>query len=116
MIHYFYHRDYLLERVSDHARMYAMGEKYGVETLKSLAQQKFGQSFRDKGTRTSIIIAFMSTPKNILGLRTTVISNLGDPANMQQAFDLDSTIKAIPDLIYPLYRRLFWRNYRLLER
>lgn len=58
MIHYFYHHDYPCDDSLDssgssrwiggylieHARMYAMGDKYGVPGLKNLALRKFKTS------------------------------------------------------------------------
>ncbi|KAG9552128.1 hypothetical protein KCU71_g14009, partial [Aureobasidium melanogenum] len=117
MIYYFYHHDYHADRVSDHARMYAMGEKYGIQALKALADKKFRQSFADgRGDReTAIVIAFTSTPDSDRVLRATIISGLGAPAMLGETLRMDETIKKIPDLVYPLYRRFLWRHYRSLE-
>ncbi|KAG9552065.1 hypothetical protein KCU77_g7183, partial [Aureobasidium melanogenum] len=115
MIHYFYHHDYPAEKVSDHARMYAMGEKYGIQMLKALANTKFRHSFEDgRGDQeTAIVIAFKSTPDSDRVLRATIISSLGAPAMLGQTLGMDETIKEIPDLVYHLYRRLMWRGYHL---
>ncbi|KAG9698856.1 hypothetical protein KCU95_g2244, partial [Aureobasidium melanogenum] len=114
MIHYFYHHDYPAEKVSEHAKMYAMGEKYGIQTLKALADKKLKQSFEDgRGDlETAIVITFLSTPDTDRVLRSTIISSLGGPGMLGETLRMDGTIKKIPDLVYNLYRRFLWRCYR----
>ncbi|KAG9591239.1 hypothetical protein KCU77_g4705, partial [Aureobasidium melanogenum] len=79
MIYYFYHHDYHTEPMPDsmkdsigeclsegplaqHARMYAMGEKYGVPGLKALALEKFSpRTIEISGLCTAMVVTYAST-------------------------------------------------------
>lgn len=132
MIHYFYHHDYPSESptyeghdrltpetaikgvLADHAKMYAMGEKYQVPGLVSVALSKYQACLKETcaGFGTSIIIAFMGTIETEIGqdLRNAIIDSLGDSEWMVEHQALEKTIEEIPELVYTLYRRLLVRS------
>lgn len=128
MIHYFYHHDYLEQEtstgsqkaqlyfgdcrkgvVAEHSRMYAMGEKYGIPGLKSLAIARFRQSslihLNHAGLASGIIIVYNGTPEADKGLRKEVIEAL-DLCRMyyKDNSETQKMIADIPDLCYGLYR------------
>lgn len=130
MIHYFYHHDYkgrvshLYQKftaqcrdgiLSEHSRMYAMGEKYGIPGLKAVARTKFrdaSMSFLGHaGLAAAIIIAFKSTPETVKGLRTDVLEALyqsrGWYTNDEEVW---RTVASIPELAYDLFRKILQRE------
>lgn len=132
MIHYCYHHDFLeretaeLERsvyysdkhrkgiLAEYSRMYAMGEKYGIPGLKSLAATKFlNCCFRTHhaGLAASIIIAYKGTPEADKGLRKHVLSLL-DLHGRQYTVDteIQGIISKITELAYALYRECLMRK------
>ncbi|THX59129.1 hypothetical protein D6D06_02360 [Aureobasidium pullulans] len=132
MIHYLYHMDYLEvetakikaepastvvlkdHNLSDgilvnHARMYAMGDKYGIPGLKALAKMKFEEAtkYTYAGLVKAIRIVYTSTVDSDVGLRqiivtklhsTGVTSSLGKPG-------IDQNIKELSELAYALLRK-----------
>ena len=134
MIHYFYHHDYpsefptyeghdsLAQRtaikgvLADHAKMFAMGEKYQVKGLKSVALDKYQACLTETcaGFGTSIVIAFMGTTENEIGqgLRSAIVDSLSDHDWMVEDDALEKTIEEIPELVYALYRRLLEQSRR----
>lgn len=123
MIHYFYHHDYLQNQVAhirglilpkalldQHSRMYAMGEKYGIQGLKTVAVAKFkGQGPRQM-TKSSLItatmIAFTSTPESDKDLREAVLDFL-DRSRQQfkDCMPVQKMIQSMPEVSYGLYRK-----------
>ncbi|KEQ73158.1 hypothetical protein M436DRAFT_46012, partial [Aureobasidium namibiae CBS 147.97] len=132
MVHYFYHHDYPSEFptyeghdsltpktatkgvLAVHAKMFAMGEKYEVRGLKSVALEKYQACLPETcaGFGTSIIIAFMGTTETEidLGLRSAIVDSLSDSDWMVEHEALEKTIEEIPELVYALYRRLLERS------
>jgi hypothetical protein len=102
MIHYFYHLDYFEDKTAEtkkqkrenesflrtyalktgilieHARMYAMGDKYGIRGLKDLALRKYDEAYlhTSAGFANSIIVAFTSTTDNDMDLRNVTTKYL----------------------------------------
>ncbi|THX74641.1 hypothetical protein D6D04_07842 [Aureobasidium pullulans] len=128
MIHYFYHHDFFeIEGVfehdaqscstenltqgtlAEHARMYPMGEKYGVPGLKALAVAKFLAVIprTNAGLTAAIMIAYSTTPESDQGLRNAMIESL---YCYRKAFvevdEIQTVISKLPDLSYGLYRKM----------
>ncbi|CAD0040833.1 unnamed protein product [Aureobasidium pullulans] len=129
MIHYFYHHDFFEDRreyssttlnlcstenltqgtLAEHARMYAMGEKYGVPGLKALAVAKFLAVIprTNAGLTAAIMIAYSTTPESDQGLRNAMIESL---YCYRKAFvevdEIQTVISKLPDLSYGLYRKM----------
>ena len=102
MIHYCYHLDYLEDETAkirklnlkeesfdqahglrggiliDHARMYAMGDKYGISGLKDLALKKYDEAYDHTcaGLANSIVVAYTSTIDNDTGLRDVIVKHM----------------------------------------
>ncbi|KAG9743628.1 hypothetical protein KCU73_g8357, partial [Aureobasidium melanogenum] len=127
MIDYFYHHDYpstppakdfeAVQRTVakessfvKHARMYAMGEKYGVPGLKALALRKF-KSLEGHSRVTyfelllTVTIIFMRTPDTDRGLREEIADILYTYKVTEEEV-VDLYVKQHPDLVYMLYRKL----------
>ncbi|KAH0154084.1 hypothetical protein KCU67_g9204, partial [Aureobasidium melanogenum] len=129
MIHYFYHHDYP-SRTPDgdinvfgsakwregclvqHARMYAMGDKYGVPGLKALALRKFKTNLESDLKHTYfelasvIAITFLGTPSTDQSLREEVVGFFHTHQNTSNNPLMVVIIKEHPDLVYALYRQL----------
>lgn len=128
MIHYFYHHDFIKKEglseheaqslstenltqgtLAEHARMYAMGEKYGVPGLKALAVAKFLAAIRgtNDGLTAAIMIAYSATPESDRGLRNVIIEILHHYCKVFEDVDeIQEVISALPDLCYGLYRKM----------
>lgn len=123
MIHYFYHHDYLGRvteefqlysdkhrkgMLAEHSRMYAMGEKYGIPGLKTLAVANFQKSFiriHHAGLAAGIIIAYKSTPEADKALRNQILLLLDLYArHYMENQEIQQIISSIPGLAYALYR------------
>ncbi|KAH0344050.1 hypothetical protein KCU83_g8539, partial [Aureobasidium melanogenum] len=132
MVHYLYHLDYLeVETVKikaepaattpskdytlddgiliDHARMYAMGDKYGISGRKALVKSKFEDilKYTCAGLIKSMRIACISTVESDKGLRQLIVNkfhaynvttSLGRP-------ETDQNVKDLPELGYALLRK-----------
>lgn len=121
MVHYLYHHDYLEERVirinnvmwreallDEHSRMYAMGEKYGIPGLKSVALTKFMGQFPKVMVRDCLVpttvIAFNSTPESDKDLRKAVIEMLhGSHRVWKGEAAVHKMILGMPEVAYALY-------------
>ncbi|KAI4730372.1 hypothetical protein E4T49_01737 [Aureobasidium sp. EXF-10728] len=123
MIHYFYHHDYHTEPylefmptptehysrgpLAQHARMYAMGEKYGVSGLKALALRKFLPYKVDfAGMCTAMVVAFMSTPDTDQDMRNLIVEFFARHPSATSLSQIDQTMQGLPDLLYSLCQRL----------
>ncbi|CAD0095351.1 unnamed protein product [Aureobasidium mustum] len=127
MIHYFYHHDYLEREtaklqgllfysdehrkgiMAEHSRMYAMGEKYGIPGLKSLAVAKFRRAYAGAthtGLAASLVIVYKSTPESDKGLRSLLLGLLSIYGRRyKENTEIQQIISSIPDLCYGLYQR-----------
>lgn len=130
MVHFFYHHNYpskfptydghgrltaenvVKGAMVDHAKMYAMAEKYQIPGLKIVALHKYQQCLEETyaGYATSIIIAFMSTPETDQGLRSEIVDSLSINDWLVEQEVLEKTVKEIPELVYALYRRLLEKS------
>ncbi|CAD0095333.1 unnamed protein product [Aureobasidium mustum] len=126
MIHYFYHHDYPSDKpthvdhakltsaniakgvLAEHAKMYAIGEKYGIAGLKGLAAKRFGEDFQNTfaGLGTAIVIAFKSTPETDQTLRKLIVDKLCSYRWVAANGVVDEAVEQIPELVHSLYRRL----------
>lgn len=125
MIYYFYHHDYRNELSYDfvgvtdgekfsrgplaqHARMYAMGEKYGVSGLKALALRKFLRKpvMIPSGLCTAMVITYASTPNTDLDMRNKLIEYLHRFPKVVKIDTVEKTLQELPDLVFALYRNL----------
>lgn len=139
MIHYFYHHDYLEQETSpelrklvcyntkarkgllaEHSRMYAMGEKYGIPGLKTLAATKFRKTmtyFNHAGLTAGIIIAYKSTPEADKQLRDVVLDGVDSYRVLYlEDAEIQQIISSIPDLAYGLFLRCARREVESLAR
>jgi len=132
MIHYFYHLDYLEVETAkikekkrteenydeahvlkeglliDHAKMYAMGDKYGIPGLKDLALRKYQEAYEhtSAGFANSMIVIYTSTIDNDMDLRNVIIKILNnDITNLMSKPKIDQTVKDIPPLSHALLRK-----------
>ncbi|KAG2161265.1 hypothetical protein VTO58DRAFT_104176 [Aureobasidium pullulans] len=129
MVCYLYRHDYLEEEttealkkkltlcgtsnrkglLAEHARMYAMGEKYGISGLKALAVAKFKNLFIHchDGLAAALIIAFKGTPDTDRELRELVFMKLHPYRKAyKENAEVQAVISRVPDLCYGLYRKL----------
>ncbi|KAI4721241.1 hypothetical protein E4T48_02371 [Aureobasidium sp. EXF-10727] len=124
MIYYFYHHDYQTEPAADikstpvgqllargplaqHARMYALGEKYGVPGLKALALRRFLPiKVKFSGLGTAMVVAFMSTPDTDQGMRDLIVEFLARHPGSTLTVPIDRTMEGLPDLVHSLCRKL----------
>ncbi|KAI4721255.1 hypothetical protein E4T48_02426 [Aureobasidium sp. EXF-10727] len=116
MVHYFYHHDYLERDIegtdwrrpilTEHARMYAMGEKYGVRGLKTLALAKFtsAECFIRGDVLTAAVIAYHGTPEADKDLREASVTRFHSFSNWMKR---DETVlrfmSKTPEFAYALY-------------
>lgn len=132
MIHYFYHLDYLEEQTArvrklnikeesfnqthgleegiliDHARMYAMGDKYGIPGLKDLALKKYDEAYlhTSAGLANSITVAYTSTIDTDRDLRDVITKYLmQDLTCYMKKAKIDQTVKDLPQLSHTLLRK-----------
>ncbi|KAG9842764.1 hypothetical protein KCU98_g8109, partial [Aureobasidium melanogenum] len=132
MIHYLYHLDYLevetaevkernrLEEnfdethvlkeglLIDHAKMYAMGDKYGVSGLKDLALRKYQEAYEhtSEGFANSMIVIYTSTIDNDMDLRNVIIKILSkDMNNLMSKPQINQNVKDLPLLSHTLLRK-----------
>ena len=129
MIHYFYHHDYLevlgidsLARYhvglfAENARMYAMGEKYGVAGLKHVARAKSSALSDLKVSanmvRIAAVIAFNSTPDSDKKMREAIVEMVDVVHQVPLIRNnklLQKAISTIPELAYGLYRKSLERK------
>ncbi|KAI4718035.1 hypothetical protein E4T48_05770 [Aureobasidium sp. EXF-10727] len=132
MIHYFYHLDYLEVETAklkqqnrkdedfdevygvkeglliDHAKMYAMGDKYGVLGLKDLALRRYQEAYEytSAGFANSMIVIYTSTIDNDMDLRNVVIEILNDDIKvMMSKPEINQNVKDLPLLSHALLRK-----------
>lgn len=132
MIHYFYHLDYLEVETAklrkqkrdvedfdktyalkagmliEHAKMYAMGDKYGVRGLKDLALKKYEEAYvyTSAGFADSILIAYTSTIDNDKEPRNVIIKFLSvDLINLMSKPKINQNVKDLPQLSHALLRK-----------
>ncbi|KAG9528515.1 hypothetical protein KCU93_g4215, partial [Aureobasidium melanogenum] len=125
MIYYFYHHDYHTEPISDfkkvpvgerlsrgpmaqHARMYAMGEKYGVPGLKALALVKVSptKTMAWFGLCTALVVTYASTPDTDQEMRNKFVELLNKNPDVAAINMTAKTLQEIPDLVFALFRKL----------
>ncbi|CAD0083604.1 unnamed protein product [Aureobasidium vineae] len=128
MIYNFYHHDYHTEPepelhldpvgeylsrgpIAQHARMYAMGEKYGVSGLKALALRKFIPSKMKAVPRlcSAIVVAFMITPDIDQDMRNLIVELLARHPILAKVPYIDQAIREAP-VFSMLYTTNFWRK------
>ncbi|KAH0372380.1 hypothetical protein KCU65_g1159, partial [Aureobasidium melanogenum] len=126
MIHYFYHHNYLEREIAElnedvfysdknrngilaqHSRMYAMGEKYSIPDLKTLAITNFQKSFvrtHHAGLAAGAIIAYKSIPEThkVMRNQISLLLDIYGPEYERDA-EIQQIISTIPGLAYALYR------------
>lgn len=127
MIHYFYHLDYpkqpeikygLLEGSEDrksnlviHARLYAIGEKYGIPGLKALTLSKFKKETTSFWNTSDFICAaeevYTSTVEQDRGMRDAVVSTIAlHPTllDQEQVQDIVKNLELSFDLLMKLWK------------
>lgn len=129
MIHYFYHHDYHVEAadatpkpilfsflsrkgiLSEHARMYAIGEEYGIPGLKTVARDKFEKlcvkKYHHRGLPTAIIIVFNTTPETDKSLREIILKAVYRcRRDYKDEEEIQQLISSISELGYGLFRAM----------
>jgi hypothetical protein len=92
----------------DHAKMYAMGDKYGVPGLKDLALRKYQEAYEhtSAGFANSMIVIYTSTIDNDAGLRNAIIKILkNDITNLMKKPKINQNVKELPLLSHALLRK-----------
>ncbi|THY95587.1 hypothetical protein D6C93_05001 [Aureobasidium pullulans] len=132
MIHYLYHMDYLEAETAkikmqptaeflkdndlkdgiliDHAKMYAMGDKYGIPGLRSLARTKFNEAlqYTGAGLVKAMRIAYTSTVDSDKDLRLVIVDKLhGNMSFCLNTPEVDRAIKELPELAHALLRKMY---------
>ncbi|KAI4729520.1 hypothetical protein E4T49_02587 [Aureobasidium sp. EXF-10728] len=129
MIHYFYHLDYHEVETAklkqqnrkdenfdevygfkeglliDHAKMYAMGDKYGIPGLKDLALRRYQEAYEhtSAGFANSMVVIYTSTIDNDMELRNVVIKILNDDIkNLMSKPKINQNVKDLPLLSHAL--------------
>ena len=119
MLNYFYTLDYpydddFVPNFITDARMYAMGDKYGVEALKTIAARKFEPSFirgllgawtgaQIEAVFTAVDVVFNTTPEADMGLRKIVtIEVLKKLGYLSEQSGFKGMLARNPDLAYSL--------------
>lgn len=92
-----------------HANVYALGEKYGIATLKDVSLQKFAQSARgfwkSDAFRNAVMIVFTSTPDHDKGLRDVVLRVLSlHRREMAGDAQVGAIIREIDGLAFDLWK------------
>lgn len=132
MIHYFYHLDYLEVETAklrkqkrdaedfdkaycsktgilvEHAKMYAIGDKYGIRGLKDLALKKYedAYTYTSAGFAESILVAHTSTIDNDMDLRNVIVKFLNtDLTNLMSKPKINQNVKDLPQLSHALLRK-----------
>ncbi|KAI5257413.1 hypothetical protein E4T42_01002 [Aureobasidium subglaciale] len=125
MVHYLYHHDYHEDVVclsnnssrhahltkgilADHARMYAMGEKYGIPRLKTLALAKYKECFdtTNSGLCTALVIAFSGIAEPDHNFQEMVTHDLWSWSCMfKNNSIIQDVIRSTPELSYGLYAK-----------
>lgn len=131
MIHYLYHMDYLEVETAklkaqpiaehlydhdlkdgiliDHAKMYAMGDTYGIPGLKSLARTKFNEAlqYTGAGLVKAMRITYTSTVDLDKDLRLVIVDTLhGNMSICLNTPEVDRAIKELPELAHALLRQM----------
>jgi hypothetical protein len=119
MINYLYHQDIRFGRqgagahflqdgtLAGYARMYAMGEKYGVVGLKMQAAKHLGLLLgsMEHGILTAITIAFSGTADSDTTLRDVVVEGLHrHMSRWEDVEEIQDKLRDTPDLMYALYK------------
>lgn len=91
-----------------HARMYAMGEKYGVPGLKALALVKFSpaKTMAWCGLCTALVVAYASTPDTDQDMRNKFVELFNKFPKVAALNTVEKTLQEIPDLVFALFRKL----------
>ncbi|KAI5265298.1 hypothetical protein E4T47_08572 [Aureobasidium subglaciale] len=132
MIHYLYHMDYLEVETAkikaeptatmllkdcnlkdviliQHAKMYAMGDKYDIPGLKTLAQAKFEDiiKYTCAGLVTAMTIVYTSTVDMDKGLRQMIVNKLHatNTATSLSFPEINQNVKDLFELSYALLRK-----------
>ncbi|KAG2161832.1 hypothetical protein VTO58DRAFT_109675 [Aureobasidium pullulans] len=136
MIHYLYHMDSLEDETAkikaqpaaaflkdndlkdgiliDHAKMYAMGDKYGIPGLKSLARTKFNEvlQYTGAGLVKAMRIAYTSTIDSDKDLRLVIVDKLhSSMPTCLNSPEVDRAIKELPELAHALLRKVHRLSY-----
>ncbi|KAG9573132.1 hypothetical protein KCU77_g15310, partial [Aureobasidium melanogenum] len=132
MVHYLYHLDYLEVETAkikaepaattpskdytlddgiliDHARMYAMGDKYGISGRKALVKSKFEDilKYTCAGLVKAMRIAYISTVESDKGLRQLIVYKLHayNVTISLGRLEIDQNVKDLPELGCALLRK-----------
>lgn len=99
-----------------HAKMYALGEKYGIESLKAVALDKFNEAVTYAWNQApTIIVVFASTIKVVFNTSSDYDKNLRDLTVhavvdhqdlLSQNADIEGIIKSIESLSYGLRKMM----------
>ena len=93
-----------------HAKVYALGEKYGIESLKSVALAKFAEAityaWNHPNFASTLRVVFCSTPDHDKGLRDlTVQAVLLHHAVLSEKLEIEKIVMGIEGLSYGLWKK-----------
>ena len=92
-----------------HAKMYTLGSKYMIESLKAIALQKFTEAVKYAWNHPDFIVAvrvvYTTTPHSDKGLREVALRTLLDhSAILSRKDDLEACICSMDGLAYEMFR------------
>lgn len=95
--------------IVSHARLYAIGEKYGIPLLKEAANKRFDEEAENHVASEVFVeaarLGFTTTPYNDRGLRQSIIRvMLGNAAKLQHNEEMDNLIRGNNDLALELWK------------
>ena len=98
-----------------HAKMYALGEKYGIPTLKTLARTKFATAatyaWNHSDFARTIQTVYCTTPDDDTGLREIVVQTmLAHKDVLCKKKDIEEAIMSVDKLSYGLWQSLASRT------
>lgn len=92
-----------------HAKLYALGDKYGIDSLKIVASSKFAEAvtyaWNHPDFATTIKFVFSSTPEQDRGLRYLVVRAILEHQDvLSKKVEVEAVIKSIESLAYDLWK------------
>ncbi|KAK3701769.1 hypothetical protein LTR37_015289 [Vermiconidia calcicola] len=98
-------------RLIMHAKVFAAGDKYGVQGLKDRAHYNFGSVLESANPLTAQIadavrMVYVTTPEHVRDLRNVVCDALlKSSKNIAHAPEVEAAVRSIYNLAYALFKR-----------
>ncbi|KAL9056234.1 MAG: hypothetical protein Q9162_003025 [Coniocarpon cinnabarinum] len=91
-----------------HARVYALGEKYGVQGLKTLAREKFevlvAQHWNEADFLDAVVEVYSSTVDKDRGMRNVVLQAFRQRPELAARQDVQAILQEVPSLAFDIKR------------